>query len=57
MHDFCIDSVTVPMQSTCPGSGSHSLFPVHTDAFGPVSINPGGHVYVMNCPSTNGWLS
>ena len=42
------------MQSTSPGSGSHSLFPVHTDAFGPVSVNPGGHVYVMNCPSIGG---
>ena len=43
-----------PMQSTCPGSGSHSLFPVHTDMFGPVSVNPVGHVYVMNCPSIGG---
>ena len=42
------------MHSTSPGSGSHSLFPVHMDAFGPVSTNPGGHVYVMNCPSTRG---
>ena len=44
------------MQSTCPGSGSHSPFPVHTDAFGPVRMNPGGQVYVMDCPSIVGVL-
>ena len=44
----------LPMQSTCPGSGFHSPFPVHTDTFGPVSINPGEQVYVMNCPSIGG---
>ena len=42
------------MHSTCPGSGSHFLFPVHTDEFGPVRINPDGQVYVMNCPSIGG---
>ena len=41
------------MQSTCPGSGSNSLFPVHTDALGPVRMNPGGQVYVMDCPSVS----
>ena len=42
------------MQSTSPGSGSHSLFLLHTDAFGPVKMNPEGQVYVMNCPSIMG---
>ena len=42
------------MQSTSPGSGSLSLFLIHTYAFGPVSTNLGGHVYVMNCPSIRG---
>ena len=42
------------MQSTCPGSGSYSPFPVHTDALGPVRINPDGQEYVMDCPSVLG---
>ena len=42
------------MQSTCSGSGIQSLLPVYTEAFGPVSTNPGVHVYVMNCPCTGG---
>jgi hypothetical protein len=42
------------MQFTSPGSGSHSLFPVHTDVFGPVRINPDGQVYAMDCPSILG---
>ena len=42
------------MQSTCPGSGSHSPFLVHIDAFGPVRMNPGGQVYVTDCPSVVG---
>ena len=27
----------------------HSPFPVHTDAFGSVSTNPGGHVHACVC--------
>ena len=45
------------MQSTSPGSGSHSPFPIHTEVFVPFSINPGGHVYVMDCPSIGGLSS
>ena len=42
------------MQFTSSGSGSHSLFLIHTDAFGPVEMNPEGQMYVMNCPSIMG---
>ena len=54
---YCIKellTILLPMHATCPGSGSHSLFPIHTDVLGPIRINPGGHVYVMNCPSIGG---
>ena len=45
------------MQSTSPGSGSHSPFPIHAGVFGPVSINSDGHVYVIVCPSIGGLSS
>ena len=48
---FSCEDDQSPLQSTSLGSGSHSLFPVHTDAFGPVRMNPGGQEYVMDCPS------
>jgi hypothetical protein len=42
------------MQSTSPGSGSHTPFSVHTDALGPVWMNPDGQVYDKYCPSNLG---
>ena len=43
-----------PMQAACPGSGSHSPLPIHTDAFGPVRMNPGRQEYMIDCPSVLG---
>ena len=45
--------INLLLHSTSLGSGSHSPFPMHVDAFGPESTSPGEQANVTLAPSTS----
>ena len=54
MASLIMDIINHLCSPLLQGLVPHYLFLIHTDAFGPVSTNLGGHVYVMNCPLIRG---
>ena len=45
--------INLLLHTTSLGSGSHSPFSMHVDAFGPESTSPGGQANVTLAPSTS----